>query len=139
MSTLTVTRFDAAERLKSPAEIAAFLNDAFETGSPDEILHALGIAARARGMSQVSKDTELGRESLYKVFRPGAKPESATALKVMRSLGLTMVMKPSGVRKSASLGGAARAAKKSAQRATSVMATAKKKNASKAGRRIKAA
>lgn len=91
---LKLTPFDPAEHLKTPAEIAAFLNDALETGSPDDVVHALGIAARAHGMAQVAKDTELGRESLYKAFKPGARPEFATALKVMRSLGLSVVAKP---------------------------------------------
>lgn len=98
---IKVTTFESAEHLKTPAEFAAFLNDAFETGAPNEIVYALGIAARARGMSQIAKDTHLGRESLYKAFRPGSKPEFATAFKVMRSLGVMVIAKPLKKKKAA--------------------------------------
>ena len=56
----------------------------------DEFLQAIGHIAKARGMSQIAKDTGLGRESLYKSFRDGASPKFETVMKVMHSLGVQL-------------------------------------------------
>jgi probable addiction module antidote protein len=54
----------------------------------DELLEALGNIAKAKGMSQIAKDTGLGRESLYKTFHKGTKPKFDTIMKVMDSFGV---------------------------------------------------
>ena len=54
------------------------------------IAAALGDIARTKGMSQIAKDTGLGRESLYKTLSPTGNPEFATVLKVMEALGLQL-------------------------------------------------
>ena len=51
---------------------------------------ALGDSARAKGMSQIARETGLGRESLYKAFSPDGNPEFSTVLKVVRALGLRL-------------------------------------------------
>jgi probable addiction module antidote protein len=51
---------------------------------------ALGDIARAKGMTQVARDTGLGRESLYKALSPDGNPELATLLKVVAALGLQL-------------------------------------------------
>jgi len=56
----------------------------------DELLSAIGHIAKAKGMSQVSKDTGLGRESLYKAFAKGSKPKFDTVLKVLNSLDIKL-------------------------------------------------
>ncbi|MDX9684169.1 putative addiction module antidote protein [Pseudomonas protegens] len=85
-----VTRFDAAEYLKTPEEMVAYLDACFEEDTGDGVLirAALNDIARARGMTQVARDTGLGRESLYKALGSQGNPEFATIIKVMKALGL---------------------------------------------------
>jgi probable addiction module antidote protein len=87
---LKTTKFDAAEYLDSPKAIQAFLLDAYESGDQDEFLHALGIAARAKGMTDVARQAGLGRESLYKALAEGGNPSFATVDKVLRALGVKL-------------------------------------------------
>ena len=77
------SRWDSAKHLKTGEDIANYLEAAL-------IAHALGIVARAKGMSQVANAAGLGRESLYKALSPGGNPEFATVLKVMRALGIKL-------------------------------------------------
>ena len=84
------TEFDAASYLDSEEMIAEYLNQALASGDTDLLLSAIGDVAKARGMAQISRDTGLGRESLYKVFAAGAKPRFDTVLKVLRALGVQM-------------------------------------------------
>ena len=80
--------FDAARYLNDDAAIAEYLTAILEADDPDLLLVALGDVARAKGMAQVSRDSGLGRESLYKALAPGAKPRFDTVLKVARALGV---------------------------------------------------
>lgn len=80
--------FDAAEYLADETAIAEYLTASFEIGDEQVLLNAVGTAARARGMSQLARDSGLGRESLYKALAPGAKPRYDTLLKVIRALGV---------------------------------------------------
>lgn len=88
------TSFDAADYLDSDETIAAYLSAALEDDNPDLFLVAVKDVARARGMTQLAKDTGLGRESLYKALAPGAKPRYDTILKVVRALGVTLHASP---------------------------------------------
>ena len=63
---------------------------ALEDGDPALIAAALGDIARANGMSQIARETGLGRESLYKALSPDGNPEFSTVLKVVRALGLRL-------------------------------------------------
>jgi len=87
------TQFDAADYLDNDEAIAAYLTAALEDEDPDMFLVAVKDVARARGMSQLAKDTGLGRESLYKALAPGAKPRYDTVLKVLRALGVSLQAK----------------------------------------------
>ena len=89
------TRFDAADYLDNDESIAEYLSASLEGDDPDAFLDALTTVARARGMTQLAKDTGLGRESLYKALAPGAKPRYDTVLKVVRALGVTLHAEPS--------------------------------------------
>ena len=82
--------WDAAEHLKSEADLAAYLEAALEDGDPALIAAALGDIARAKGMSEIARETGLGRESLYKALSPEGNPEFSTVLKVVRALGLRL-------------------------------------------------
>jgi len=88
------TPFDAADYLDNDETIAAYISAALEDGDPDLFLTAVTDVARARGMTQLAKDTGLGRESLYKALSPGARPRYDTILKVLRALGVTLHAEP---------------------------------------------
>lgn len=82
--------FDAADYLTDEETIAEYLTAALEDPNPDLFLVAVRDVARARGMTQLAKDTGLGRESLYKALTPGAKPRYDTMLKIMHGLGVKL-------------------------------------------------
>ena len=77
--------YDVAEQLRTPEEMAAYL-DAWLTDAPDD---AAGIA-RAKGMTQVARDAGLSRESLYKALSENGNPSLATVLKVAKALGVRL-------------------------------------------------
>jgi probable addiction module antidote protein len=82
--------WDAAEHLETEEDMAAYLEAALEDGDPALVAAALGDIARAKGMTQIARETGLGRESLYRALSPGGNPEFATVLKVVRALGLRL-------------------------------------------------
>jgi probable addiction module antidote protein len=90
--------YAAAEYVESNEDMAAYLQAAFEEGDPALVVHVLGNIARARGMSQIARDTGLGRESLYKALSPEGNPEFATVLKVVQALGIKLHAEPMHVR-----------------------------------------
>jgi probable addiction module antidote protein len=91
----TKTRpWDPAEHLGDAEDMAAYLEAALEDGDPRVVAAALGDIARAKGMTQVARDTGLGRESLYKALSPDGNPELATLLKVIAALGLQLRAAP---------------------------------------------
>jgi probable addiction module antidote protein len=86
------TRYDVATQLRTAEEMAAYL-DAWLAEAPDDtagIARALGDIARAKGMSQIARDTGLSRESLYKALSENGNPSFETVLKVARALGLRL-------------------------------------------------
>ena len=87
------TAFDAAEYLDSDEAVRVFMADALETADTAYIAHALGVVARARGMSQIAEETGLSREQLYRSFSARGNPTLKTTLAVMRALGLEMTAK----------------------------------------------
>ena len=90
MRKTTLTTFDIAQYLDDKEVIAEYLSQVLADGDMDELLAAIGNIAKAKGMTQIAKDTGLGRESLYKTFAPGSKPKFETILKVMDSLGVKL-------------------------------------------------
>lgn len=90
MATVKTRPYDSAEYLRDEEDMAAYLEAALEDGDPALITHALGVIARAKGMSQLAHETGLGRESLYKALSAEGNPELATVLKVIKALGLRL-------------------------------------------------
>ncbi len=82
--------FDAAQFLKTPRQMAAYLEAALEDGDPQVVAAALGNIARAKGMAQIAKDTGLSRESLYSALSPEGNPKLTTFLKVVHALGIQL-------------------------------------------------
>ena len=92
MRRTTTTRYDVAEHLRTPEDMAAYLEACFEEGNGDAtfIAKALGDIARAKGMAQVARDAGLSRESLYKALSGDRSPGFDTILKVVEALGLKL-------------------------------------------------
>jgi probable addiction module antidote protein len=85
--------FDPAEMLDSDEAIGVFLTEAMETGDAKFIASALGVVARAKGMSKVAKQTGLAREHLYKSLSENGNPTLETTLAVMKAIGFHLTPK----------------------------------------------
>ena len=96
---IKTTRWDSAEHLKTEEDIQLYLEACLEESDDDPtlIVHALGVIARAKNMSQLSRMTGISREGLYKALSPEGNPSFSTVAKVAKSLGfkLTVVRSPS--------------------------------------------
>lgn len=92
MAKTKTIRYDVAEYLRTPEEMAAYLEACLEEANGDAafVAKALGNIARAKGMSQVARDAGLSRESLYKALSGDRSPGFDTILKVVKALGLTL-------------------------------------------------
>lgn len=92
MKKTRTTRYDVAEHLRTPEEMAAYLEACLEEAHGDAALiaKALGDIARAKGMAQVARDAGLSRESLYKALSGDRSPGFDTVLKVVEALGLKL-------------------------------------------------
>jgi probable addiction module antidote protein len=86
--------FDMAEHLDSDQAIAEYLTIVMEENDPSELTHALGVIARARGMSEVARAAGLTREALYKALRPNSQPRFDTIARVCTALGVKLVAQP---------------------------------------------
>lgn len=89
-----LTPYDPAEDLDSEQAIATFMAGAFETNDPGFIAHALGIVARAKGMTQIANQTGLSREQLYRSFSESGNPTLRTTIAVMKALGIELTARP---------------------------------------------
>lgn len=96
MAKTITSRYDVAEHLRTPAEMAAYLEACIEEANGDAtfIAKALGDIARAKGMAQVAKDAGLSRESLYKALSGDRAPSFDTILKVTQALGIKLHAQP---------------------------------------------
>ena len=94
--TIKLRKWDSAEHLKTEEDMQGYLQACIEEAPNDAafIAKALGTIARARGMTQLSKETGLGRESLYKALSGEGNPSFATVAKVARALGLKLALIP---------------------------------------------
>lgn len=86
--------YDAAEFLETDEDIVAYLNAALEDGDPSLVSAALGDIARARGMTQLAKETGITRDGLYKALSPTGNPSFATVQKVVKALGYKLDVEP---------------------------------------------
>ena len=85
-----LTPFDPAEGLTSDEAIAAFMEEAFKTAEAGYIAHALGVVARAKGMTKIASETGLSREQLYRSFSENGNPTLKTTITVMKALGIAL-------------------------------------------------
>ena len=88
----TITPFDIAEHLETDADIQEFLRDTAIGGDASDFIHALGIAARAKGMAEVAKQAGVTRASLYKSLADDGNPRFETITKIVEALGCKLVV-----------------------------------------------
>lgn len=91
---LKLAPFDASEYLDSEEVIAEYLTVALEDSDPDAFLMAVSDVAKARGIATIAENAGLGRESLYKTLRPGAKPRFDTVRRLLDALGVKLSVLP---------------------------------------------
>lgn len=89
-----IAAFDIAEHLETDADIQAFLRETAITGNAADFIHALNIAARAKGMSEVAKQAGVTRASLYKSLADDGNPRFDTIAKVCQALGVKLTAEP---------------------------------------------
>jgi probable addiction module antidote protein len=96
MTALKLRKWDSAEHLKTEEDMALYFEACLQEAGDDAafVAKALGTIARAKGMSQLSRDTGLGRESLYKALSGEGNPSFATILKVTAALGIKLHAQP---------------------------------------------
>lgn len=87
--------YDPAEQLDSDEGVAIFMAEAFKTEDPAFIAHALGVVARAKGMTQIAKETGLSREQLYRSFSKNGNPSLKSTFALMKALGIEWTTKTS--------------------------------------------
>jgi probable addiction module antidote protein len=85
--------FDAADILDDPVSQAELLSDAFATGDAGYIANALGVIARARGMTSVAQEAGITREALYRSLSTEGDPRLTTLLGTVRALGLQLTVR----------------------------------------------
>jgi probable addiction module antidote protein len=86
--------FHAEKYLDSDEAVADYISEALLTGETEIITHAIGVAAKARGMSDIAKQTGLSRESLYKALSGDGHPQFETIARVLQALGLQLRVEP---------------------------------------------
>ena len=86
--------FDMANHLRNEEEIAEYLCQLLQDNAPAELAGAVGDIARARGMTQLARDTGLSRESLYKSLSGERAPSSETLFKVIHAMGFKLTLQP---------------------------------------------
>lgn len=92
MGTTKLRKWDSAEHLETEEDMVLYLEACLQEAGDDAafLVKALGNIARAKGMSQLSRDTGLGRESLYKALSGEGNPSFSTILKVTSALGIRL-------------------------------------------------
>jgi probable addiction module antidote protein len=86
--------FDVSEFIENDEAALAFIEDAMETGDARHIASAIGDVARAKGMSQLARETGMSRESLYRALSEDGNPQLSTVLKVLEAMGLKLSVEP---------------------------------------------
>lgn len=90
--TTTINTFDIAEHLETGEDIREFLKEISNTGNASDLIHALNIAARAKGMTEIAKQAGVTRASLYKSLSDNANPRFETVNKIITALGCKLAI-----------------------------------------------
>ena len=79
--------FDIADHLETEEDVRVFLQESAKNGTPDEFIHALGIVARAKGMTSIAEKAQVSRPSLYQSLTIESNPSFITVAKVLEAVG----------------------------------------------------
>jgi probable addiction module antidote protein len=93
MATKTIA-YDSAEYLDSDEAIAAYVDEALGSADLAHVAHALGVVARAKGMTEIARAAGVSREHLYRALKETGNPELATIMRVLKALGLRLSAQP---------------------------------------------
>ena len=97
MSKEKYTPWDSAEFLTDDGMIIEYLKAALEENDPAYFMKAVGNVARAKGMTTIAQETQLGRPSLYKTLSGERDPRIGTVMKVLSALGIQLSVAPKEV------------------------------------------
>lgn len=86
--------YDTAEHLRTPEDIALYIDAVLEDGDPALVADAIGVVARARGMAQIAQETGRSREQLYRTLSEKGNPQLDTLMGVLKAIGLRLSVKP---------------------------------------------
>src|ERR1700712_5525238 len=86
--------YDTAENLRTPEDIALYIEAVLEDGDPALVADAIGVVARARGMAQIAQETGRSREQLYRTLSEKGNPQLDTLMGVLKAIGLRLSVKP---------------------------------------------
>ncbi len=89
---ITTKKWDTSEYLDSPEMIQEYLKVAFEDGDSEQLIIAIGNVAKAKGMTEIAKKTNLSRQNLYKALSPNGSPQFETVKKVIEALGCKLAI-----------------------------------------------
>jgi probable addiction module antidote protein len=87
---LETTPFDGSQYMDTVESQMELLQDALDTGDATCIAHALGVVARARGMTSIAKEAGVTREALYKALSETGDPKLSTLVGVIKALGVKL-------------------------------------------------
>lgn len=90
--TIETKPWDAADVLNTPADIAAYLDAWAEDGTPEDLLRALNTVARARGMSELARQSGISREALYRALSESGNPTLDTLVRVLKAMGVRLAV-----------------------------------------------
>ena len=125
----TLTSFDAAATLRDSDAIAEYMAAAFETQDSSYVSHALGVVARAKGMSEIARESGLSREHLYRSFSENGNPTLKSILAVMDVLGVQL--SATAVERSSPPAPEAAAQKAAGRKKAKTASTSKRKSSSR--------
>ncbi|TNH06430.1 addiction module antidote protein [Testudinibacter sp. TR-2022] len=89
-SDLQLEDYDPAEFLNNEEDMKLYLNEALKDGNISLVLSVLGDIARARNVSQLSKEVGISREGLYKALSGKGNPSFSTTYKIIQALGMRL-------------------------------------------------
>lgn len=90
--TVKLSLFESAEYLETDEDIAVFLNEALKTGDAGYIAHAVGVIARAKGTTALSRQTGISPEELNQFFSDKGDPSLQTTFAVLEALGIKLAV-----------------------------------------------
>ncbi len=91
---MTASEFNPTDYLETNEDITIFLSEAFATGDYKHIAHCIGLAARAKGMTNIAKETGFAREQLYRSFSEEGNPTLKNTIAIMKALGVNLTATP---------------------------------------------